>query len=184
MTTERMILRRVLLLERPPEEAEDEASDSEAVGMGAAACVSVMPVREVSEDVGSADEEEVVDIEEVRDELDVGIVDEDDVDKEIVEEDDVVAEVVDDEVDDALLLIADEEDVEDSCFVLRLELVDESKLVDEGVLAAEVVLLVEVMLLVLDTAEEEEEDVVKVPLLGVVGATVPLGVTDHIHETT
>jgi len=76
MTTERMILRRVLLLERPPEEAEDELSVSEELGMGAAACVSVIPEMELSEDVERADEEEeVVDILVVR-----GIEEEEDVD--------------------------------------------------------------------------------------------------------
>ena len=60
MTTDRMILRRVLLLERPPEEAEDELSVSEALGIGAAACVSVMPERELSEGTEMADEEEEV----------------------------------------------------------------------------------------------------------------------------
>jgi len=186
MTTESLILRSVLLLERPPEEAEEELSDSEAVGIGAAACVSVMPAREVSEGAGKAEEEEVVDALDVRDVVeDVDIGDEDDVVEGVVEEDDVVEEVVD-AVDVARVLDpADEEDVDDSCVVLPLELVEEVVLLSTLALVEEVVLLDEVVVLaVLDTAEEKEEDAVKALLLGVVAATVPLGVIDHIQETT
>ena len=101
--------------------------------------------------------------------------------EEDVDEDDVLEEIVDDEVDVVILLVsrdpAEEEDVDDSRFVLRLVLVD------EVVLVGEVVLLDEVVLTVLDT-DEEEEDVVKLLLLDVVVAIVLLDVTVHIQETT
>ena len=100
--------------------------------------------------------------------------------EEDVDEDDVLEEIVDDEVDVVILLVsrdsAEEEDMDDSRFVLRLVLVD------EVVLVGEVVLLDEVVLTVLDT--EEEEDVVKLLLLEVAVGIALLGVTDHIQETT
>jgi hypothetical protein len=193
MTTERMILRSVLLLERPPEEAEDELSVNEALGMGAAACVSVIPEMAVSDGAGKSDEVEVIAAEEViGEEEDVNVekvVDETNVVEEVVDEVDVVEEVLDDEANVTELLVSaglspeEEEDVDDSCLVLRLELVDEVVLVGEIVLLVKVVLLDEVVLPVLDTAVEVEEGV-KLLLLGVVAATVPLGVIDQIQETT
>jgi len=94
--------------------------------------------------------------------------------EEVVDEYEVLDEIVNDEVDVVILLVsrdsAEEEDMDDSRFVLRLVLVDE------------VVLVAEVVLTVLDT--EEEEDVVKLLLLEVAVGIALLGVTDHIQETT